>query len=65
MFVFQSIIGILLMIGAESLDFNLSSIYVILLLVIVGFVSTTIVADLSYKLFEKPLLRIRREFKKI
>ncbi len=65
MFVFQSIVGVLLMIAAESLDFNLSSIYVILLLMIVGFVSTTIVADLSYKLFEKPLLRIRREFKKI
>jgi peptidoglycan/LPS O-acetylase OafA/YrhL len=65
MFVYQSIIGILLMIAAGSLDFNLSSIYVVLLLVIVGFVSTAIAADLSYKLFEKPLLRIRREFKKI
>jgi peptidoglycan/LPS O-acetylase OafA/YrhL len=65
MFVYQSIIGILLMIAAGSLDFTLSSIYVILLLVIVGFVSTVIAADLSYKLFEKPLLRIRREFKKI
>lgn len=65
MFMYQAIIGVLLMIAVESLDFDLTSFYVVSLIVIAGLIGTIITADLSYKLFEKPLIRIRREFKKV
>lgn len=64
MIVYQSIIGVLLMIAAESLDFDLTSSYTIIIMLLAGFIGSIIVADISYKLFEKPLIRIRREFKK-
>lgn len=65
MFMYQAIIGVLLMIAAESLDLDLTSFYVVGLIIIAGLIGTIISADLSYKLFEKPLIRIRREFKKV
>ena len=65
MIVYQAIIGTLLMIAVESLDFDLSSFYVVGLVIIAGFIGTVVTADLSYKLIEKPLMRVRREFKKV
>lgn len=64
MIVYQAIIGILMIIALQSLDINLNSFYMVGFLIITGYVSSVVVADLSYKLFEKPILRIRREFKK-
>jgi peptidoglycan/LPS O-acetylase OafA/YrhL len=63
MVVYQSIIGVLIMIVIESLDFKLDSAYVLIGIVLAGYISTWIVADLSYNLIEKPLMRFRREFK--
>jgi len=65
MIVYQAIIGVLIMIAMESLDFDSTSVYTIVLIVLAGFIGTMVISDLSFKLFEKPLIRIRREFKKI
>lgn len=62
---YQAIIGVLVMLAVESLDFDLSSFYIIGLIIVAGFIGAVVVADISYKLFEKPLLRIRRAFKKV
>lgn len=63
--VYQAIIGVLMIIAMQSLDIDLNSFYMIVLIIIGCYVSSLVVADLSYKLFEKPILRIRREFKKV
>ena len=63
--VYQAIIGVLMIIAVQSLDINLNSFYMIGLIIIGCYVSSIVVADLSYKLLEKPILRIRREFKKV
>ncbi len=65
MIIYQSIIGVLIMIAIQSLDFQLDSFYIVGLIVVSGYIATLIVANLSYKLLEKPVLRIRREFKKV
>jgi len=65
MIVYQAIIGVLMIIAMQSLDINLNSFYMIGLIIIGCYVSSIVVADLSYKLLEKPILRIRREFKKV
>lgn len=62
---YQAIIGVLIMIAIESLDFDLTSVYVIAAIVMACFIGSLVVADISYKLFEKPLIRFRREFKKV
>lgn len=63
--VYQGIVGVLIVMGVLSLDYQLDSITIVVLIVLVGFVISLIVADVSYKLFEKPLQRFRREFKKV
>ena len=62
---YQAIIGVLIMIAIESLDFDLTSVYVIAAIVMACFIGSIVIADISYKLFEKPLIRFRREFKKV
>jgi peptidoglycan/LPS O-acetylase OafA/YrhL len=63
--VYQSLIGFLVLIAFESLEGNLSSNYTILLVILSTFVGSSIAANISYKIFEKPMLRLRREFKKV
>lgn len=63
--VYQGIVGVLIVLGVLSLDYQLDSIMIIVAIVFGGFIASVIVADISYKLFEKPLQRFRREFKKV
>jgi peptidoglycan/LPS O-acetylase OafA/YrhL len=62
---YQSIINVLIVIGLDSLEFDISSVSVKFAFVFISFILTWIIADLSYNFFEKPLLRLRREFKTI
>lgn len=63
--VYQSIVGVLIMIAVESLVADIFSVSTIAIILTAGLICTVIMADISYKLFEKPLLRLRREFKKV
>lgn len=63
--VYQAIINVLVAIAINSLDFEITSTSVKLSFLGVSFAISWIMADLSYNLLEKPLLRLRREFKKI
>ncbi len=65
MIVYQAIISVMMTIAIESLDYNLTSFYIVAIVILAGFIGTIVAADISYKLFEKPLLRFRREFKKV
>ncbi|NOQ74284.1 MAG: hypothetical protein GQ574_19905 [Crocinitomix sp.] len=65
MLVYQAIISVMMTIAIESLDQKLDSFYMIGIVIVAGFIGTVVVADISFKLLEKPLLRIRREFKKV
>jgi peptidoglycan/LPS O-acetylase OafA/YrhL len=65
LFVYQAILNVLIVIGIDSLDFEMTSFSTKILFTILGFVMSWIVADLSFNFVEKPLLRMRREFKKI
>jgi len=62
---YQAIINVLLVIGMDSLDFDIASETVKVAFLLISFVLTWIVADLSYNFYEKPLIRLRREFKKV
>ena len=63
--VYQSLIAFLVMIAFESLEGDLNSPYALLLILLSSFIGAIVAANISYKILEKPLLRIRREFKKI
>lgn len=63
--VYQGIVGVLIVLGVLSLDYQLNSILIVTVIVIGGFIASLIVSDISFKLFEKPLQRFRREFKKV
>lgn len=63
--VYQGIVTVLVSIAIDSLDFDLSSNTVKGLFLLVSFAASWIMADVSYTIIEKPLLRLRREFKKI
>lgn len=65
LFVYQAILNVLIVIGIDSLDFEMTSFSTKILFTVLGFVMSWIVADLSFNFVEKPLLRMRREFKKI
>lgn len=65
MIVYQSILNTLILIGFDSLDFEINSQGTKILFAAISFILTWVSADLSYNLLEKPLLRLRREFKKI
>jgi peptidoglycan/LPS O-acetylase OafA/YrhL len=65
LFVYQAILNVLIVIGIDSLDFEMTSFSTKILFTLLGFVMSWIVADLSFNFVEKPLLRMRREFKKI
>lgn len=65
LFVYQAAITILMIIAIDSLEFEISSVYTKFLMTLIGFVLCWITADLSFNFIEKPLLRFRREFKKI
>lgn len=65
LFVYQAILNVLIVIGIDSLDFEMTSFSTKILFTLLGFVMSWIVADLSFNFAEKPLLRMRREFKKI
>lgn len=62
--VYQSMIGVMMVIGIDSLDFEIASATVKIAFTLVSFVLAWIAADISYNFIEKPLLRLRREFKK-
>ncbi|MBK9193185.1 MAG: acyltransferase [Crocinitomicaceae bacterium] len=62
--VYQSMVNVLIVIGIDSLDFEISSASVKIAFALVGFVFSWIIADISYNFVEKPLHRLSREFKK-
>ncbi len=62
---YQSIVSVLCIIGIDSLDFDLSSTSVKIAFLLASLTVSWIIADISYKIIEKPLLRLRREFKSI
>ena len=62
--VYQSMVNVLIVIGIDSLDFEISSVTVKVAFAVVGFVFSWIIADISYNFVEKPLHRLSREFKK-
>ena len=64
MTVYQSIMSVLVLIAMGALDFDLSSDFLKFLSLVISFVLTWIVADVSFNLFERPLLVLRKEFKK-
>lgn len=65
MIVYQAIINVLVLTAISSLDFDLRSDIVKVFFFVISFVMTWIVADVSYSLLERPLLILRKEFKKI
>ena len=65
MILYQAILNVLLVIGIDSLDFDIQSETVKVVFLVISFAMTWIIADLSYNFYEKPLIRLRREFKKI
>ena len=65
MIMYQAMLSVSILIGIDSLDFDISEVAVKFTFVLITFVLTWIMADLSFNFFEKPLLRFRREFKKI
>lgn len=62
--VYQSIIMVLGVIAIDSLELGISSIPVQVLFVVVSFLLSWGVADFSYNLFERPILAIKKEFKR-
>jgi len=63
--VYQSLVGFLVLIAFESLEGNMNSTYTVLLVFLSSFVGSVVAANISFKMFEKPMLRLRREFKKV
>jgi len=63
--IYQAIINVLVIVAVDSIDFKLDSFLKIAMVVIGALIGSVITANISYKLLEKPLLRIRREFKKV
>lgn len=63
LFVYHSIISVLVIIGVDSIDYDINSIATKLGISIVVIIMTWIVADLSYNFFERPLLSFKREIK--
>jgi len=64
MIVYQAIINVLVMIGISSLDFDLRSDVVKIFFFLISFVLSWVVADVSFNLLERPMLILRKEFKK-
>jgi len=62
---YQAILNVLLVIGIDSLNFDINSETVKVAFLLISFVMTWIIADISYNFYEKPLIRLRREFKKV
>jgi len=62
---YQAILNVLLVISIDSLNFDIQSETVKVAFLVISFALTWIVADLSYNFYEKPLIRLRREFKKV
>ncbi len=62
--VYQSMISVLVLIAMGALDLDLSSDMLRIVGLLASFVLTWIVADVSYNLLERPLLILRKEFKK-
>lgn len=65
LFIYQAILSVLIVIGIDSLDFDIDSVSTKLALILLSFVMSWIVADISFNFIEKPLLRLRREFKAV
>lgn len=62
--VYHAMISVLMIIGIDTLEFEVSSPAIKLSFAVAAFVVSWVLADLSYNFFEKPLLRLRMEFKK-
>lgn len=62
---YQAILNVMLVIGIDSLNFDITSETVKVAFLLISFVMTWIIADISYNFYEKPLIRLRREFKKV
>ncbi|MBD3637839.1 MAG: acyltransferase [Crocinitomicaceae bacterium] len=62
--VYQSIIMVLGIIAVHSLEFDLSTPIIQIFFLIFSFTMTWLVADLSYRLYERPILNIKKEFKR-
>lgn len=62
--IYQSIIGVIGVIAIESLEFSLDSPSILIGFILGTFVLSWILADISYNIYERPILRIKSEFKK-
>lgn len=62
---YNALISILFMIGIESLDYDLNKPLLLVIVFISSFILTIIITNISFKLFEKPLSRIKKDFKRV
>lgn len=63
LYVYSAIISILVIIGIESIDYDMSSITTKVALFVVVIVLTFIVSDISYNFIERPILSFKRDIK--
>ena len=64
LFVYQSIISVITMIALDSLELDLTSIGTQLLFILLVIFMSYVVANFSYKYLERPVLSVKKEFKK-
>ncbi|MEX1000613.1 MAG: acyltransferase family protein [Crocinitomicaceae bacterium] len=62
--IYHSLIAVIMLISVESLEFSLGSLSTQLGVIILTFMISWLVADLSYTWFERPILAIKKEFKR-
>jgi peptidoglycan/LPS O-acetylase OafA/YrhL len=62
--VYQSVLMVIGIISIDSLNLDISGIPMQITFIIVSFIMAWIAADLSYKFFERPILSIKRDFKR-
>lgn len=62
--VYQSIIMVVGVISIDSLDLDLSNPPIQIAFIVLSFLLSWLVADLSYNIYERPILAIKNEFKK-
>lgn len=62
--VYNAIIAVLFMIAFESMDYDLNSPLLLLAVMFTSFIISVMIANISYKIVEKPLSRIKKDFKR-
>jgi peptidoglycan/LPS O-acetylase OafA/YrhL len=62
--IYQSIIVVIGVIAIESLEFSVSSPAILIGFIVIAFIISWILADISFNIYERPILRIKSEFKK-